>query len=83
MQKWEYLFVEALWENDAWRPWRINGREDKDWKKGPSIYDHANQLGQEGWELVTAPFTAHGDVARIKHDDARLFFKRPIPQGGQ
>ena len=75
MQKWEYLFVGADWVKDVWRAHYLNGREIVNWKNGPSLYEIANQLGEEGWELVTTPYTG-GDTYRLTLA-GRLFFKRP------
>jgi len=52
MQKWEYLFVVGDFSGGAWRPRVINGKVIEDWKKGPTIYEASNQLGEQGWELV-------------------------------
>ncbi len=67
MQKWEYLEVAALDRgNSFWVPYRVNGEELKDWRKGPNIHTYLNELGQQGWELVTIG----------THDD--YHFRRPI-----
>ena len=66
MQKWEYLFVHS---DDPWVR-MVNDEEIQDKLK---VYDFANQLGKEGWELAgyrhcNGPF--HEEV---------LIFKRPEP----
>ena len=85
MQKWEYLFVVANWENDNWRIRYINGKEVANWKNGNTIYDYSNKIGDEGWELVVAPYalTATLDLSAIdgyklnSGSYPRLIFKRP------
>ena len=57
MQKWEYCFVTADTEKDQWRARHVNDRELSDWKKGPTMSQYANQLGEEGWELVCSTFS--------------------------
>lgn len=59
MQKWEYLRVDMEGNGQFWVPHSINGQELRDWKKGPNFYDFANQLGDQGWELI-APITRGG-----------------------
>jgi len=55
MQQWEYLFVETALDKGTWRPYTVNGKELPNWKNGPRYQDYANQLGEQGWELVAAP----------------------------
>lgn len=72
MQNWEYLFVECVYENGAYRPKRVNQQELRDWKKGAPISDFANRMGAEGWELVAAiPYPG------FPYQD--YIFKRPKP----
>ena len=52
MQKWEYLKVETA---NGSMPYSLNGVAIKDWKKGPNIFEFIGQLGDEGWEMLTAP----------------------------
>ncbi len=77
MQKWEYLFVTAdKGDKDMTRPRWVNGQELPSWKKGPTFTEFANQMGEQGWELVAAPYTeasgAYGSTG-----NRRLIFKRP------
>jgi hypothetical protein len=73
MQKWEYRFVHTIWKNDNWYVLSVNGKELGDWESNETIYDYANRLGEEGWELVSAPYTADG----LNNPRPRLIFKRP------
>ena len=54
MQKWEYLFVFAtIAGNDGeFRPRFANDEELDNWQKGPTMYEYANQQGENGWELL-------------------------------
>ena len=56
MQKWEYLFVGADWANHTWRIKYVNGKEVANWKNSTTLFDYSNKLGNEGWELVSAPY---------------------------
>lgn len=71
MQKWEYMFV---WI-DLSRPREANGKELPNWEKGPNVYAFSNQLGEEGWELVSNVFTEDS----LRFNRCRLIFKRPKP----
>lgn len=72
MQKWEYRFVSTTWQGEEWRVLSVNGHAMGDWKMDETIYDYANRMGEEGWELVTAPYTADG----LNNPRPRLIFKR-------
>ena len=78
MQKWEYLFVVGYMARNDWRPVYTNGvKVSEKWEKGPTIYEFANQLGEEGWELVNQI------VQDERFGDAkgyRMAFKRPKKQ---
>ena len=69
MTKWEYLIIQPSEHRNVDKPWTVNGRELRNWKKGPDIYDYINQLGDEGWELV--------NVASAAYIGMRYCFKRP------
>lgn len=74
MQKWEYLFVGAEEAGRNIRPRYINDQEVPNWKKGQTLFAYANEMGKQGWELVSAPYT--GD--HVYGTKPRLIFKRPI-----
>ena len=74
MQRWEYLFVSAE-QSDEYRVRYINGKELPAWERGDDIYTFANKMGDEGWELVSAPYTSSG----IDWATSRLIFRRPRP----
>lgn len=71
MQKWEYRFVNTTWKGDNCYVLSVNGKELGDWDTNETIYDYANRIGEEGWELVTAPYTADG----LNNPRPRLIFK--------
>jgi hypothetical protein len=75
MPKWEYLFLECdtCRVTLSWRPRSVNGVELRDWKS-LSIHGYCNDLGNEGWELIT--------VDRVVSNEGgtsflRFIFKRP------
>ena len=52
MQKWEYLVLSTV----DWKKWTENGREIRDNRLvvgTPLLYDYLNELGKQGWELIT------------------------------
>ena len=51
MKKWEYLFVTAdfpVGRGDRWLPRYVNDQELRDWKKGQTMSQYANALGDQG-----------------------------------
>ena len=64
MQRWEYLILEV--EQD--RPRLINGQELHGWDS-LKLYALLNQLGEEGWEMVSTQSTP-------SYTYVKLFFKR-------
>ncbi len=46
----------------------VNGQDLPNWEKGPTIFEFANQLGEQGWELVA-----------VEGSFRLLTFKRPKP----
>jgi len=74
MTKWEYLVIVCTRNFDHYRANFYNSTELKDWKKNPPIPEYLNELGQQGWELVsTLPV---GETVGQMH----LFLKRPKPE---
>jgi hypothetical protein len=61
MQKWEYL---TLWAEQGWRA------SDGRYWDAPTAYVILEELGREGWELVTITNTGPGYY--------EWHFKRPI-----
>jgi hypothetical protein len=68
MQKWEYKFVTQEWiEETGTLRWTDTGNSDSD-SKGL-----INNLGQEGWELVSVAVLGSGIVLIY-------YFKRPLQE---
>jgi hypothetical protein len=67
MQRWEYLVLDFGLN----RARSINGKDLPLWERSPnSLADSLNELGQEGWEMVSS----------LTGDDytfGRIFLKRP------
>ncbi len=74
MQKWEYLVIRGEYGGFSRRfmPHFVNEQELKDWKK-ISLSSLMNQLGNDGWELVSSVGYPPGN------NDNELLFKRPKP----
>ncbi len=49
--QWEYM--EVITGDYGKRPWRVNGEEMANWKQQVYISDYLNELGAQGWELVS------------------------------
>jgi len=77
MQRWEYhtvqLVVMGLTYSKGWKLKEINEQEQSDWKKTEaysSVTDFCNQMGQQGWELMSAAYPNRAITPVI------LYFKR-------
>ena len=69
MQKWEYIFlISTINENGDWVPKRINGVVLPEWAVGKEMYEISNELGEQGWELVSIA---------VAENSYRIVFKRP------
>ncbi len=78
MQKWEYLTVTFAWANKAWRAVWIGDKEVPDWKHGQVASSLYNQLGNQGWEMVTVNFSqVFNQFGDISSTDFFTTFKRP------
>ena len=58
MQKWEYLIV--IPDEPSSKPRWVRGKELPNWENGPAIDDFLDFLGEQGWEMVAAPYTHLG-----------------------
>ncbi|MBA3822389.1 MAG: hypothetical protein H0X24_00635 [Ktedonobacterales bacterium] len=80
MQQWEYLYVRFYIEDEVkCILTRVYASKDEptplpEWE-GKNLFAFLNDLGQQGWEMIEAPYTVEeGQSAK------RLIFKRPIQQ---
>lgn len=68
--KWEYLCAEIASITGftvEYKVKHLNMEDIEDWKTGPTPQEYFNQLGEQGWEMVSAPEQFVGLV----------WFKRP------
>ena len=73
MQKWEYLFIEADWAGKGFMRisgvlkvrW-INHEEREGWKTGVGFHDYLNELGEDGWDMVTFSCAPEFDGAGVR-----------------
>ncbi len=54
-----------------------DGQELPDWKKQPTISEYSNQLGDQGWELVTLMSEQYQFDPYIQTSYYQLVFKHP------
>lgn len=73
MQKWEYLFIDTSLHEQVRKASSINGRPVPNWERGGSIEDLAQQLGDQGWELVSSNLVYPAQNVWVWN----LIFKRP------
>ena len=82
MAKWEYLsaYVEATVNFNLYSSVRkvraINGNELDNWKNGLSVYEYFDQLGEQGWEMISVP--PSGEDGHEKTQSGFFWFKRQI-----
>jgi len=67
---WKYLFLTAEKSEGVLLPRLENGKELEGWEKGISLYEYANQLGEENWELVNLTWQGKEPLS--------LVFKKPM-----
>ncbi|MBN2472541.1 MAG: hypothetical protein JXN59_17580 [Anaerolineae bacterium] len=55
--QWEYLFIQVSaargFTSTTWRVFAVNNNPLPNWERGPEWQDHFQQLGEQGWELVS------------------------------
>jgi hypothetical protein len=73
VQKWEYLFVSVEAFGDFKVVWWRQGSEVGQRKPHPTLFEFAEELGEQGWELVAAPMTKDW----TSDSYFKLIFKRP------
>ena len=80
MQKWEYKDLDISSENGKSIVSGVDGSEVNNWRKGPHFTATLDQLGAEGWELVTSwsPYsTNNGFTILVVTGVWHLILKRP------
>jgi len=70
--RWEYIIV-TFQDYKGWRPRFENGLQYKDWMNLPLMFEYINDLGAEGWELVS---TSAGERMFGSTDKHHAYFKR-------
>ncbi len=69
MPKFEYIHITAEkgGEDQHWRPTFINENQVKDWKQGEPLPQLINNMGAEGWELVSEYIDSSPDQTRYEY----------------
>lgn len=65
--EWEYREV-IVRDYRGWRVRFVDGRERGNWKNGPTLREYLEQVGKEGWELVS--------LSEPHHNQRIAYFKR-------
>jgi hypothetical protein len=65
--EWEYREV-IVRDYRGWRVRFVDGRERSNWKNGPTLREYLEQVGKEGWELVS--------LSERHHNQKTAYFKR-------
>jgi hypothetical protein len=79
MKKWEYLEVQpATPFGGGLKAMVVNRRELRNWEQGPDFHEYINQLGAEGWELVTVVQASRLVVMKGKGESYLYVFKREV-----
>ncbi len=81
MTKWEYLSITVASTKTITignprvhrKIQKINEIQLENWKEGLPFYEHLNQLGEQGWEMV---YINESDYDSDLPGTAFLFFKR-------
>jgi hypothetical protein len=68
--QWDYLFLSSCVAGGILRPHVENDQELPHWRKGPSLHEYVQQLGDQGWEMVSHSYPSCGSYPT-------LVFKRP------
>jgi hypothetical protein len=71
-EAWEYQLVSCQ-DYKGWRPRYIDGREIPDWMESPPLSEYLTQMGDQGWELISA---CSGEKMFGLGDKYQLYFKR-------
>jgi len=69
---WTYQVL-SFQENHGWRVRFIDGKEVRNWTEAPTLGEMLLQMGEAGWEMVSA---CSGEAMFGRADKYQLFFKR-------
>jgi hypothetical protein len=74
---WSYTVV-SFQDHHGWRMRFIDGQEVRNWTEATSLQEKLAQMGEEGWELVSA---CSGEAMFGRADKFQLFFKQAAKSG--
>jgi hypothetical protein len=74
---WAYQVV-SFQDHHGWRMRFIDGQEVRNWTEATSLQEKLAQMGEEGWELVSA---CSGEAMFGRADKFQLFFKQAVKSG--
>lgn len=74
MQKWEYFFATAYLQGVASKRWEMSPTPNKKLNSWDEIVTFINELGEEGWELVSTTSIVYPENNQVKYN---FSFKRP------
>jgi hypothetical protein len=69
---WAYQVI-SFQDNRGWHVRFIDGKEVKNWTEAATLNEMLAQMGEDGWELVSA---CSGEAMFGRSDKYQLFFKR-------
>lgn len=69
---WQYRVV-SFQEHKGWRARFVDGVEIPDWSSGSLLHEYLQQLGEQGWELVSA---ASGERLYGISDKHQLYLRK-------
>ncbi len=73
----ELAYVADCGGDGGWVVYTVNGRTEYDYKYSkelPHFYEHLNDAGNEGWELISI---AGGPYVKLHYDYRHTLFQRP------
>lgn len=81
-QQWEYLFVQVSaargFTSTTWRAFAVNNNPLPNWERGPEWQDFFQQLGEQGWELVS--FEEHFLTNPVVGGKLAIFKRQRVPE---
>ena len=74
MQKWEYFFATAYLKGISSQRWEMSPTPEKKLISWGEITTYINELGAEGWELVSTTSIVYPEKNQVEYN---FSFKRP------